>query len=108
MAQKKTFKNPQERQEYWGQHVTQWQASGLTQEAYSREHGLEKSAISYWKRKLMSQKPVEPNRPKKFVEISSPTASRQSLFALQVDGQGNISLRLELAGALLKRFFDAI
>lgn len=36
----------------WQQHITAPQASGLTQAAYCREHGLDAKYLSLWKSKL--------------------------------------------------------
>ena len=37
---------------FWQEHITTWQTSGLTQKAYSHEHGLRYSTFGYWARKL--------------------------------------------------------
>ncbi|MER2491628.1 IS66 family insertion sequence element accessory protein TnpA [Catenovulum sediminis] len=40
------------KQEYWQTHIEQWQASGLTQAAYCRQHNLCQNGLSYHKHKL--------------------------------------------------------
>lgn len=37
----------------WTEHVASWQSSGLSQNAYCREHHLKISRFGYWKRKLV-------------------------------------------------------
>src|SRR5512144_1011071 len=43
-----------ERRAYWQAHLTQWQASGLTQVAYCRQHGGNRDQFGYWKKRLLS------------------------------------------------------
>lgn len=51
MAQPK----PTDPSTFWQEHVTAWQASGLTQKAYCEEQDLRYSAFGYWVRKLHSE-----------------------------------------------------
>ena len=44
----------QERRAFWQEHLAQWQASGLTQVAYCRQHGLHRNQFGYWKKRLLS------------------------------------------------------
>ena len=41
----------QEKETYWRGHLECWRASGLSQSAYSREHGLRPNQLSYWHRR---------------------------------------------------------
>ena len=41
-----------ELEDFWTQHLDAWHASGLSQNAYCRKHGLRPNQLSYWKRKL--------------------------------------------------------
>ncbi len=36
----------------WRRHIDTWRTSGLSQNAYCREHALKSHQFSYWKRKL--------------------------------------------------------
>lgn len=36
----------------WQTHVEAWRASGLSQSAYCREHGLSLASFGYWRRRL--------------------------------------------------------
>ena len=44
----------QERRAFWQEHLAQWQASGMTQVAYCRQHGVNRDQFSYWKKRLLS------------------------------------------------------
>ncbi len=37
---------------FWRQHVCDWKSSKLSQAEYCRQHGLDQSRFSYWKRRL--------------------------------------------------------
>lgn len=39
----------QEKQRYWGEHLSKWKESGLSQSAYCREHQLNLHRFIYWK-----------------------------------------------------------
>jgi len=39
------------RRQYWEEHVSTWQCSGLSQAAYCREHGLLPRQLGYWVRR---------------------------------------------------------
>lgn len=52
-AQEATFNaSPQERTVHWKKHVQQWQLSGLSQAAYSKQHNLIYHQMTYWCRKF--------------------------------------------------------
>ncbi len=42
--------------DHWKHHIEAWQASGLSQNAYCRKHGLKSNQLCYWKRKLTTSK----------------------------------------------------
>lgn len=39
------------KRQFWQQHITAWQHSGLSQNAYCRQEGLRPSSFRYWLRK---------------------------------------------------------
>jgi len=41
-----------EKAAYWSEHLKAWQRSGLSQGAYCRRHGLSRSSLSYWRKRL--------------------------------------------------------
>jgi len=67
--------------DFWKLHIKQWQASGLSQASYCREHSLHEHQLSYWKRKFLSDtKPVEPESKTGFtrVQVAVPAAISSS------------------------------
>ena len=44
----------QQTKAFWLEHIEHWQSSGLSQAAYSQQHGLVAHQFSYWKRKLVA------------------------------------------------------
>jgi hypothetical protein len=42
----------QQRRHFWENHLRAWQASGLSQAGYCREHGLSDKSFLYWKKRL--------------------------------------------------------
>ena len=44
----------QERRSFWQDHLAQWQAGGMTQVAYCRQHGLNRDQFGYWKKRLLA------------------------------------------------------
>lgn len=48
---------------YWGNHMTGWSGSGLSQAEYCRHHGLASHNLSYWVRKLERPPPFEAPAP---------------------------------------------
>jgi hypothetical protein len=98
--------------DFWKLHFEQWQASGLSQASYCREHSLHAHQLSYWKRKfLSSSKPVEPEPKTGFarVQVATPVAmsSSQGLSLCFRDGtqltgiaQNNMALIKQLIEVL--------
>lgn len=54
--------------QHWQHHIDAWQQVGSSQAQYCREHELDQSQFSYWKRKLATLN--EPNQPKSAVGSS--------------------------------------
>ena len=71
--------------EFWQNHIAQWQLSGLSQANYCRQHNLAIHQLSYWKGKLLASQPLPTKSPSGFtrVQISDlatpPTSSGLSL-----------------------------
>ena len=61
--------NPTSHEHPWAEHIASWQSSGLSQNAYCREHHLKISRFGYWKRKL-----VGPDTKPHLQSISQPPA----------------------------------
>jgi len=67
----------------WKKHIEQWKKSGLSQAAYCREHQLDDSQLSYFKRKfagtLITSKPQAQSNGFVHVQMSPATAPAEPL-----------------------------
>ena len=45
----------QSKEDFWRSHIGSWRESGLNQREYCQQHGLSKSALSWWRTKLTRQ-----------------------------------------------------
>jgi hypothetical protein len=52
---KKSIRYPEETEEYWKQHRSDFLASGLSRRMYCKAHGVNCDRFSYWFKKLSSQ-----------------------------------------------------
>ncbi len=55
-----TVSTREERRAYWQAQVEQWQRSGLSKQAYCREHGLTAASLYRWCAKLDDGKKAKP------------------------------------------------
>jgi hypothetical protein len=44
--------DPNQKRQYWQQHIEGWQQSGLNQAAYCRQNNLDRHQWTYWKKRL--------------------------------------------------------
>jgi len=107
-----TTSTSQSRTDFWKTQITQWQASGLKQRAYCRQHKLDYHRFGYWKRKLHTHTKAKP-KPKNrssFVPVvarqQTSVASKLSLhlpngLTLRGIDAGNITTVQKLLGAYL-------
>jgi len=98
--------------DFWRQHIAQWQASGLSQAGYCRQHELTAHQFSYWKCKLLTMnEPVVPKPASGFARVQMvaqiPATSAQELTLLFQDGiqvtgitQDNMALLKQLIEVL--------
>jgi hypothetical protein len=77
---------------YWQELVRKWPASGLSQIAYSRKHGIGRSRFMYWVRKLNPKASIC-ERSGGFVEVKRDIPV-QPAFGIELDLPGGITLRL--------------
>jgi hypothetical protein len=42
----------QSKSDFWQEHITAWQSSGLSQTAYCQQHDLKLNTFTYWRNKL--------------------------------------------------------
>lgn len=96
--------------ERWQSHFDAWQASGLSQAAYCREHELVYCQFTYWKQKL-SQGASPATRPERSAFVPVEVVASQATADLTLHlpngitldgiGEGNCHLARDLAKALL-------
>jgi hypothetical protein len=60
--------SPQERTQFWEEHIRAWQGTDISQAAYCRKNGLIRHRFGYWKKRL------DPPQPKdiSFVPLALP------------------------------------
>lgn len=51
----KANKKNQKRTQFWKHHIKQWSESGMSQNAYCRQHDLRPNQFTYWKSKFKNQ-----------------------------------------------------
>lgn len=98
--------------DFWRQHIAQWQASGLSQVGYCRQHELTTHQFSYWKCKFLtvseSSLPEPASGFTRIQMVAQPSATSDpelSLFfrgGIQVTGitQNNLALLKQLIEVL--------
>lgn len=69
----------QELRELWAERVVAFLASGLSQRAWCREHGLKQERLSYWLRKFRAEASAKPNGRWLQLDSLAPSASGVSL-----------------------------
>lgn len=97
-----------ERERIWQQHITAWQASGLSGMAYCKQHSLTYSRFVYWRRKLADPEAVADATaaPSGFARVTS-VSGAPGPQGLTVSLPGGVSItglhagNVELLGAVL-------
>jgi len=97
--------------EFWHQHITQWQASGLSQAGYCRQQTLREHQFSYWKCKLLTgNKPVKAE-PAGFAQvqlIAKPLATSDQKLSLFFRGGIQVTGITQDNMALLKQLIEVL
>lgn len=98
-----------EREQIWQQHITAWQASGLSGMAYCRQESLTYSQFVYWRRKLVAAQTVwDAPEPGGFARVAA-VAEASGPQGLSVSLPGGVSVtglhagNVELLGAVLRQ-----
>ena len=89
----------------WIKHLAAHRASGQTQTAYCRTHGLDLSYFSMWKRRLLERRESQsapPSRPMQLVPLIVKTARPscegcESPITMQVTLRNGVSVSLRMA-----------
>lgn len=67
------------REQLWRERIAQWQASGMSQQAYATEHGVPVHQVGYWVRRLTKSQTLPSLLPVKVVSTMLPTPAAISL-----------------------------
>ena len=87
--------------QHWQHHIDAWQQAGCSQAQYCREHELDQSQFSYWKRKLATLN--ELNQPKSAVRASGFAVAQLAVMPEPVS-----SLSITLPNGIVLGGIDAI
>lgn len=66
-----------QRHQFWQDHFTRWQRSGLGQRAYCEQQGLKLATFGYWRKRLVAQRkggkliPIVPPSSRAVVVVSA-------------------------------------
>lgn len=97
-----------EREQLWQQHITQWQASGLSGMAYCKQQSLTYCRFVYWRRKLTDLHASDEPSPSGFAKVA-PVSKVQVTDSLTVSLPGGVSItglhagNIDLLGAVLRQ-----
>ena len=103
---------PTERAHIWQQHITDWQTSGVSGNAYCKQQSLVYHQFVYWRRKLAPAADCleQEQTAAGFVRVvSTPDASIGEADGLTVSLPGGVSItglhagNIELLGAVLRQ-----
>lgn len=98
-----------DREQIWQQHITAWQASGLSGMAYCRQHSLTYSQFVYWRRKLVAAQTVSDACEASGFARVTPVSEAPDPQGLTVSLPGGVSVtglhagNVELLGAVLRQ-----
>ena len=99
-----------EREQIWQQHITAWQASGLSGMAYCQDNGLTYSRFVYWRRKLVAaQASSDAPEPGGFAQVMPVPEASGPQQGLTVSLPGGVSVtglhagNVELLGSVLRQ-----
>ncbi|NOG31685.1 IS66 family insertion sequence element accessory protein TnpB [Halomonas sp. TBZ9] len=85
----------QEREQYWQQQVTEWQASGLSGMAFCKQQALTYHQFSYWRQKLLASASATKEPAAGFATVAYPntgTAKEIDSTGLAVSLPGGITI----------------
>ncbi len=98
-----------EREQGWYQHITEWQASGLSGMAYCKQQSLTYCRFVYWRKKLTEPESVsEETAPSGFTRVAAvPNVKTSQVLTVSLPGGVSITGlhagNIELLGAVLRQ-----
>ena len=88
---------------FWGQHIKNWQKSGMSQAKYCEQKNLRVSAFGYWHRKLSS-----PDSEIEFVKLPANHPHAGSTLEIQFGAEIKIRVDSHFDPELLVRVLKAL
>ena len=86
------------KQANWKKHVSEWERSGQTQQAFCAKRGLAVSTFQWWRAKLRRSEPVVSAAP--FLPLALNTSGPSAGAVIEVELRSKTRLRLEGEAAL--------
>jgi len=80
------------REQFWQQHIRQWQASGLSKMQYCRENELVYHQLIYWSDKTRQPESTPTETESNFVSVSLAPAQTNSTSSLSVELPNGITV----------------
>jgi len=93
-------KQPRRSAAQWQHLVEEQQESGLTQKAFSEQHGIAPSAFGYWKRKLSAASTTDQDNESSWLDLSALaiTNEQSGTWKIELDLGNGVVLRLSQQG----------
>lgn len=82
----------QERRDYWQQHITEWQASGLSGMAFCQQQSLAYHQFSYWRQKFMSNVSADTPPQAGFTTVIPASPEKSNTPGLTISLPGGITI----------------
>jgi len=99
--------DPEQRRQFWKDHIDGWQKSGLSQVAYCREHDLTGHQLTYWEKRF-----VQSAAPVSFVPLrfsqNLPTMTTGRAFILFTPNGYKIEVGAGFDPAALKQLLSTV
>ena len=80
VSEQETLSTREGRWAYWKSHVEQWKRSGLSKQAYCREHGLKAASLYRWCTRLRDREKAKPS----FIPVRLPSIAANG-YALELE-----------------------
>jgi hypothetical protein len=81
MAEARARRSTTEARQYWQGHSDGYSRSGLTREAYCKQHNLNVQTFAYWRHRLKTD-----SEPIKLVQLPTPVSQPTAALRLEVNG----------------------
>ena len=101
LRRKSNFKS---REQYWQEHISKWQRSGLTQSEYCKHNHLHRSTFAGWKKKLSPD-----SEDHHFVEVQlSKNIINEPVIEIELNKGVCLKVREEINPLILRNLIEAL